>query len=699
MLRFYSGLIIGCILLLNNVSQAQSLNGMLPDSLLAMYNILHKDTAKISFLNEYVGQNFQSDPTLCLKILRNVQALSDRVGGFAGNIIAHNFSISHYQLSQWDSVIHYGQKALSQTDSIKEISLYGRILSNLSTTMRSIGETEKSNAYRLRARYHYSLSKDTLGLAIIDNDLGLYYFNLGQYARSMDHYQKALKGLEAKNHVMGTAIVLNNIGMIIHQQKDFRTSRSYYRRAYERSKEIDSQQNMGSTLNNIGSSYQDEGLLDSALHYHRLSLKIHRESTDYGSMAAGYNNIGIIYSRKKEYSKSLDNSNLAIRYARQVGNIQTEADAIIEAGKAQYALARRSSAIESLDKGLDLAIQINNIQLQQEALQTLYEIYRTDDPATSLLYLERATALSDSLLNEEKIRELTIKEKEYEFSQEKIKKEKEIALINAEAQMQKMQLARSRRNTAILLVVLLLGGIVTYTIILNRKKIQALNEGLQKQTHLLEIALKQKETLLKEIHHRVKNNLQVVSSLLGIQSRQVKDQAALEAIKAGRARVHSMALIHQDLYTKDHPTGIDLCNYFDKLVHDLINTYEIGKNKIEVHSDIDQIILDVDTVIPLGLILNELITNALKHAFPEGSGTIYVQMKAADVGFLLQVEDNGIGLTHENDLTPDSFGYDLIESLVDNMDGEWSVKSERGTSVRILLKKVKITTLIGPVQI
>jgi two-component sensor histidine kinase len=651
--------------------------------------VLREDTSKINFLNDFVAKHFPSDPNRCLLILEHAQNLSDQVEGFRDYLIAYNSSISYYQLSLWDSVIFYGQRALLLTDSLSERSLYGKILGNLATTMRTIGREEESNNYRLRSRHHYEQAKDTLGLAIIDNDLGLHYYNLGQYTRSLDHFQKSLKGLELKNYASGVAIVLNNIGMIIHQQKDYETARSYYRKSFQKAREINSQQNMGSTLNNIGSSYQDEGLLDSALHYHRISLEIQEKVSDFGSMAATYNNFGIIYAKKKDYPEAIKNHHEAIKYARQARDIQTEADATIKLGQVEKAMGKTDVAIKDLQRGLSLAKKVKSMQLQQEANQALYELYRPRTPIMSLSYLEEATQLRDSLLNEEKIRELAIKEKEYEFESEKIEKEKEIALLNANAQLQEMRLTRNKRNLSILLVAIVLLAFFTRYIYLNRKKIKALNRDLRQQKQLLEAALSQKEMLLKEIHHRVKNNLQVVSSLLGIQSRQVKDQAALDAIKAGRARVHSMAIIHQDLYRNDHPTGIEVRSYFKKLVYDLLDTYDITKDKISLSSDIDEIILDVDTIIPMGLILNELITNSLKYAFPKGKGSIHVQIKETDEGLLLRVKDDGIGLTDTDTRQGDSFGYDLIESLIENLEGEWSRNSKQGTEVNILLKNYK----------
>ena len=193
--------------------------------------------------------------------------------------------------------------------------------------------------------------------------------------------------------------------------------------------------------------------------------------------------------------------------------------------------------------------------------------------------------------------------------------------------------------------------------------------------------------MLKEIHHRVKNNLQVISSLLGIQSRQIKDTAVLDAIREGRARVQTMSLIHQDLYSKDNLTGIGIKNYFDKLSQSLFDTYALSKDDINLTADIADIVLDIDTVVPLGLMLNELITNALKYAFPSGCGEIHVKIYESDIGLVLSVRDNGVGMDHPDNIKDGtSFGFDLINSFVEKLDGELEIRVDQGTEIRAILK-------------
>jgi len=202
-------------------------------------------------------------------------------------------------------------------------------------------------------------------------------------------------------------------------------------------------------------------------------------------------------------------------------------------------------------------------------------------------------------------------------------------------------------------------------------------------------SLKEKDTLLREIHHRVKNNLQVISALLTLQSKYVDDDKALSALKEGQGRVHSMALIHQDLYQHDNLKGVNAKNYFEKLTNTLIETYQTKESSVELRSEIDPILLDVDTMIPLGLIVNELISNALKHAFRHrDSGLILIEMKERDQQLFLKIEDDGSGADLQI-LEKKSFGFSLIRSFARRLDAELIINSDQGLEVIMQIKNYK----------
>jgi two-component system, sensor histidine kinase PdtaS len=210
-------------------------------------------------------------------------------------------------------------------------------------------------------------------------------------------------------------------------------------------------------------------------------------------------------------------------------------------------------------------------------------------------------------------------------------------------------------------------------------------------------SLKEKETLLKEIHHRVKNNLTVISSLLNLQSRYIKDKDDLMMFKESQSRAKSMALIHQKLYATTDLKRIDFRDYISTLAHEMFNTYVSDSSKIKLDLNVDDVMLDIDTAIPLGLILNELLTNSLKYAFPASDvdsnnkiGHIRVGLVKNNNIYTLSVEDDGIGFPEDIDLeNTNSLGLRLINTLTEQIKGKMYIKGGNGTSFKIEFKDKK----------
>jgi PAS domain S-box-containing protein len=197
----------------------------------------------------------------------------------------------------------------------------------------------------------------------------------------------------------------------------------------------------------------------------------------------------------------------------------------------------------------------------------------------------------------------------------------------------------------------------------------------------IESSLKEKEVLLKEIHHRVKNNLQIISSLLNLQSGYIKDKDSIEIFKESQNRVRSMALIHEKLYQSKDMSQIDFSEYVSELVSNLFSSYSLNSALITLHQNINDILLEIDIAINLGLIINELVSNTFKHAFPEGrKGNLYISIKKDEHKYELIIEDDGIGFSSEIDFRKtESLGLQLIITLVEQIGGEIFLFSDNGT--------------------
>ena len=215
------------------------------------------------------------------------------------------------------------------------------------------------------------------------------------------------------------------------------------------------------------------------------------------------------------------------------------------------------------------------------------------------------------------------------------------------------------------------------------------------QTRLLSVQVNQllqdKDMLMKEIHHRVKNNLMIISSLLSLQSRYIEDEATREIFKESQSRAKSMALIHERLYRSKDLKSIDFPDYIRSLTRDIFSTYVTSRGRVQLQLDVQDVMVDVNSAVPLGLIINELVTNSLKYAFPDDQeGTIRINFHGEGDEYVLEVSDDGIGIPGDFDIEKsNSLGMLLVNSLTSQIQGELELKRDHGTTFTIKFREDK----------
>jgi two-component sensor histidine kinase len=211
--------------------------------------------------------------------------------------------------------------------------------------------------------------------------------------------------------------------------------------------------------------------------------------------------------------------------------------------------------------------------------------------------------------------------------------------------------------------------------------VNMLGEELENST----ISLKEKEQLLKEVHHRVKNNLQIISSLLNLQSEHSEDEKFLIAIRESKNRISSMALVHEMLYASKNFSQININSYISKLSENIYRSFYIKERSVVFKYSIDEnLFFEIDRMIPIGLILNEIISNSLKYAFPNKQGIISIQFLKNDSSYVLKVKDNGIGIPENFDYkTSKSLGMQLVYMLSEQLDGTLTLSNKNGASYKL----------------
>lgn len=213
--------------------------------------------------------------------------------------------------------------------------------------------------------------------------------------------------------------------------------------------------------------------------------------------------------------------------------------------------------------------------------------------------------------------------------------------------------------------------------------INMLGEELQHST----VSLKEKEVLLKEVHHRVKNNLQIISSILNLQSEFAKSRSEKRTLSECKNRIMSMALLHEKLYQSENLEKIEISDYIKSILTNLEDTLSDDYIKLEFESKMRQENSNIDFLIPVGLILNELITNSIEHAFEKDtSGVIKVTIEKNDGVFTLIVQDNGKGFNPIAELAEKKLGMQLIDALVEQIQGSFNYNFDSGTSAELHFK-------------
>ena len=221
----------------------------------------------------------------------------------------------------------------------------------------------------------------------------------------------------------------------------------------------------------------------------------------------------------------------------------------------------------------------------------------------------------------------------------------------------------------------------------------AMLRQIAERDEALRSSLNEKDVLLKEVHHRVKNNLQIIASLLDLQARNIVDESTAEMLRESRNRVRSMGLIHEHLYGTDELARIDLPDYVDDLCSSLSSSY--GTRQVTIRPEVEDLAFDLDMAIPCGLIINELVSNAIKYAFPDREGTVVVRVTSApqgETGYELTVIDDGVGLPEGVDpLDSPSLGLQLVTALTRQLRGEIAFERDAGTTVRIRFGLPRVT--------
>jgi two-component sensor histidine kinase len=483
------------------------------------------------------------------------------------------------------------------------------------------------------------------------------------------------------------------------------------------------------------------GLTKEAIKQRRVEFNKSYNPNDTNLIIGFYNDMGVFYNNVK----NTDSAEAYFIKAKQLLNaikiperkmvFYTFFKGLVDGnlGNCYFISGQVRAAIPYIKNDVYGSIVSENFESASNAYQLLAKCYiDLNEPASAKQYIDSASKLvgsyniaskaslnfillkadyfnlindyknaSENYLTYIKLRDsINVADKERQMLNEEVafnveQKEIEIAEKNASLELNKLNDAKQKTFRAYLLAgILMLIGIIVFLILNNRyvkkreEELSIKNIKINNQNMLIEQSLKEKELLIKEIHHRVKNNLQIVTSMLSLQIGKINDEKTESILREAKQRISSIALTHQMLYQKDNLSNIILGEYIEKLVRQIESSLPNTNINLETNIACKDKRVSIDNAVPLGLLINEVLTNAYKHAFPDNNnGLIKVSLLDNNTNCKLVIEDNGIGLPLEiKETETPSMGMELIQILAEQLDANLIIDRQQGTKFILDLK-------------
>ncbi|NQY29307.1 MAG: tetratricopeptide repeat protein [Flavobacteriaceae bacterium] len=535
-----------------------------------------------------------------------------------------------------DLIDTYYQIELSPVDR-QLLLYYANAVNNFGIIQSEIGDLPKALEYyfvSLGIREHI---KDNIGISETYNNIGAVYSTLDNTEKSLENYEKAKTIAEKVGDNDLMAVVLSNIGILYKETGKTEEALQCYERSLVIKKELNDNKGYGLTLGLIGEIHEDEGELKKALNFYKRSLVIFENEKDNDGIAVSLNRIGTIYFKQNITIKAKESALEAISLAKESSD-----EAIV----------------------MNSSLLLSSIYEREKLWKKAFEFQK--------LHVKMRDRVK-SIEIQKKTAETQIK---YDLSSQQQK-------IDFLSFKNKTQEARLKTNKVSIILISIALAIVTILVLGYRKsnkKKQLINELLERENDT-------KKTILQEIHHRIKNNLQVVNSLLRMQASKTKDKDIKIAFKETQSRVVSMAKLHEKMYQSGDFKNLNAKEYISHLVEDIVKNYTVDK-KVSLKLDIEEVFFDSKIMMPLSLIINEVITNSLKYAFNnEENPIITVTLKQlSTIKNELHIADNGTGYDREKESK--GLGAKLINSFTQQISGTIHHNTINGTSVTITFSRL-----------
>lgn len=557
---------------------------------------------------------------------------------------------------------------------------YHEIRINLAATLNKLKEidtawivisevpTERLPLERLKVEQLLQMAdnQDLAGNTVQSNR---YYFQAIELAKNA----KLNKELGATYNLLGASYL---------NKGDFNRARSYFSKSLSLKKAMNDSLGMAITYNNLGSYFKKTQNIDSARFYYNKCVEIRKKTHDSVGLSFVYLNLAILEQVSGNRAEAIAIYQEVMELAKSNGDHETYVLGQTNVGLAHYFLGNYNRAETILLEALDFSNEHNEKTSLSSIYQGLSLICEKKGDATGVLnyrklyhnhYVETFNLEKEKEVNRLQIK-FDTKEKDLKINQLEQQK------IENQLKSQEKELKNSKLFFWFTFLLSTLALVVVFVLIMYFRK-----KSFSKKQNLL---LEEREILLKEVHHRVKNNLQIVSSLLSLQSEVSVDIDPKALLRQSQNRIQSIAIIHEKLYESTSLANIHLEEYVHQLIEHLSDSYDFEQLGILVNINIPFIQINLDQIVPCGLILNELITNSIKHAFDKG-GTLSISAQLDEETILLDITDDGKGLPPDvNRLSSQSLGLKLANGLAKQLKGSLKhIETSVGTHFQLQLNQ------------
>lgn len=405
-------------------------------------------------------------------------------------------------------------------------------------------------------------------------------------------------------------------------------------------------------------------------------------------------NIGQAYMKLHMYEKAIPLFKKDIQSSINSNNNLNVGISETELAKCYIGLKKLSLAKQALDSANFYLKNIDDYKAHLEITKEYANYYEKIGAfQLSINYFNKYIVLRDSFEKEQNTKDLIESQVKSQISQKEElinENQKKIELTNKEVQ-RALIIRNSLIIGGILLIIIII--IITYQLVkakAQKKLLELKNKQIKTRNTIISKALDEKDLLVKEVHHRVKNNLQIVSSLLKLQTLKTTNKDIQVSLNEAQERINSMAILHQLLYRNNQMTRLSFKEYLGNLVNQISSSFTSVNKRITVHVELIELELDIDTAIPLGLITNEIMSNAFKHAFKGEEGRIDIELKnVVENTFSLKISDNGVGIPANFDIDNiESLGLDIVSVLSEQINAELKIYNQNGAHFEIIFKAV-----------